>query len=67
MKNLKEKSEWEFAEELSRILPNPNELVDKTINDIGFDNIITKAMEGKKGRIKREDYLIQDQNDLADY
>ena len=46
---------------------NPDELVDKAINDIGFDNIITKAMEGKKGRIKREDYLIQDQNDLADY
>ena len=65
-KNLKGKSEWEFADELSRILPNPDEVVDKAINDIGVDDIITKVMEGEKGQTKKEDYLIQDQNDLAD-
>ena len=64
--NPKGRNELEFDEEISRILPNSDELVDKAINDIGFDDIIAKVMEGEKNETRRDDFLIQNQNDLED-
>jgi len=63
---MKGRNECEFTEELSRILPSPDELVDKAINDIGFDDIIAKIMEGGKGDTRKDDFLIESKNELND-
>eukprot|EP01022_Parablepharisma_sp_SALTPOND_P012135 TRINITY_DN1553_c0_g1_i1.p1 TRINITY_DN1553_c0_g1~~TRINITY_DN1553_c0_g1_i1.p1 ORF type:complete len:575 (+),score=124.98 TRINITY_DN1553_c0_g1_i1:2916-4640(+) len=70
--NVKTRGETEFAEGLSRILPNPDELVDKAINDIGFEDIIAKVMNKSEikdepnsmGGTKEEGFLIPSQHEI---
>jgi len=69
----------QFVESVSRILPNPDELVDKAINDIGLDDIIMKVMSNKKApepktseskKANNEEFLIrspQDIDEIQDY